>query len=250
MNSDEQTPDHLQPGQVISPRSSEEPQTPTPGAPEPDRTPEPVEDEPAPAPTPAAEPVASAAEAPEQESPTATPEPQADAGWAYRPGPETASSAAQPELAGPLTWTAAEFIEHEKGMQWYGLLAFGGVVAAALDYWITRDLFSTGVILFAVTAFGVYAARKPREQQYGVDERGVLVGNKVYQLHDFKTFSVVEEGQAVSIVFMPLKRFMPPLTIYVTPEIEASVVNFLSTFLPFEQHRADAVDNFMRRIRF
>ena len=250
MNSDEQTPDHLQPGQVISPRSSEEPQAPTPGAPEPDRAPEPAEDEPAPAPAPPSEPVANVAETTALEPPAAAPEPQTEAGWAYRPDQDAAPASVQPELAGPLTWTAAEFIEHEKGMQWYGFLALGGVVAAALDYWITRDLFSTGVILFAVAAFGAYAARKPREQQYGVDERGVLVGNKVYQHHDFKTFSVVNEGKAVSIVFMPLKRFMPPLTIYVTPEIEATVVNFLSTFLPFEQHRADAVDNFMRRIRF
>lgn len=247
---DEQKPDQLQPGQVISPHGADEPAVPNTGAPEPERPIEPAA-EPTPPPTPGLEPVADPVTvlAPNPDLPLPGAEVN-EAEWSFRTESDAIPGIPQPQLSGPLTWMAAEFIEHEKSPQWYGLLALGGFAAAAIDYWITHDLFSTGVILFAVAAFGLFAARKPREQQYGLDAQGILVGNKVYQYHDFKTFSVIDEGKAISVVFMPLKRFMPPLTIYLTPDIEEKVLNFLSAFLPFEQHRADAVDSLLRRIRF
>ena len=170
-----------------------------------------------------------------------------ESGWSYN---HDSAPAAQPDIPEQLTWTAAEFVEHPKSAGWYGLLALVGIVASVADYFITRDLFSSVIILFAAAAFGTFAARKPHEQQYGLDSHGVLIGNKAYSLQDFKTFSITEEGGVVSIVFMPLKRFMPPLTIYLAPEIEETVVNFLSSFLPLEQHKTDAVDSLMRRIRF
>jgi hypothetical protein len=49
---------------------------------------------------------------------------------------------------------------------------------------------------------------------------------------------------------MPLKRFMPPLTVYLAPEMEEQIVDFLAQLLPFERHRQDAVDGLLKRIRF
>ncbi len=53
-----------------------------------------------------------------------------------------------------------------------------------------------------------------------MNRSGLQIGVKSYGFQDFKTFSIAEEGAIVSIVFMPLKRFMPPLTIYVAPDME------------------------------
>jgi hypothetical protein len=71
----------------------------------------------------------------------------------------------------------------------------------------------------------------------------------LYMYQDFKTFSVSQEGGAISVIFMPLKRFMPPLTMYVSPDVGDNVVTFLSAFLPFEHHQPDMVETLMRRIR-
>jgi hypothetical protein len=83
-----------------------------------------------------------------------------------------------------------------------------------------------------------------------LSNRGLQIGTKLYGLQDFRSFAVTEESMSFSIVFMPLKRFMPPLTIYVTPDLENKVLSYLSQILPFEQHRQDAVDNLLKRIRF
>lgn len=222
--------DMMQPGQVVNPQGPDEPQQPkepklpSPGAPEPDRPMEEPDDKPQPAPNP---------------SPT--------------PEPIMTIPNEDPELemhADGVSWTASEFIAHEKGVSWYALVVAGGVVAAGLVYWLTRDVVSTTVILFAAIAFTAISARRPRTQQYSLTHDGLQIGSKVYYFHDFKNFSIAEEGAIASIVFMPLKRFMPPLTIYVAPDMEDQVFDFLSTVLPFEQHRSDAVDGLMRRLRF
>jgi len=246
----------LQPGQVITPRAADDPvpdgnDTTPDGAPQPDRPaplppnePNPEPDE-APPPTPEPEPASLAPIAP-MNAAAMSEEPQ---GWQYN-NAETQAPQPTGQLPNDITWTASEFIAHEKGASWYGLLALAGLGAAALDYWLTKDKFSAGVIVLVAIAFGVLAARKPRTQQYALTHQGLQIGNKAYFFHDYKNFSVSEEGAIASIIFVPLKRFMPPLTVYVSPEMENQVFDFLSQLLPFEPHRTDAVDGLLKRIRF
>jgi hypothetical protein len=241
-----------QPGQLITPQGSEEPRQPMPGTPEPDRPPEVTG--PAPSPTPSPEPIVSAPSPATYPAPdvSAVPVPAAapDANWQFSGGDTTPASSFQLPVMEDLVWTAAEFVEHEKSASWYVMLAVVGVVIAALSYLVSHDKITAGVIVAVMAGFGVFAARRPRTQQYRMSNNGILVGNKIYAFHDYKTFSVTEDSSVISIVFMPLKRFMPPLTIYVVPDMEEKVVNFLGGFMPFERHKADAVESLMRRIHF
>lgn len=243
-----------QPGQVIVPQSAEEPGQPQPGvgappmpvrpAEEPDDAPQPVPD-----PVPGPDQMATAPYGQPVAAPIA--EPAQDATWQYQQSAAPAPTAFEPALPQDgITWTASEFIAHEKGAQWYGLLLLVGLAAASADYLLFRDTISSVIILLAVVAFSALSARKPRTQQYTITPGGLQIGAKAYFFQDFKNFSIAEEGAIASIVFMPMKRFMPALTIYVAPDMEDQVVDFLSALLPFEQHRADAVDSLMRRIRF
>jgi hypothetical protein len=238
---DGQQSNQPQPGQIISPQTGDIPTVPV-SVPVPEPTPGPT---PLPSPTSLNEPVVSTM--PLSEEPEATPEPVSNDNWAYH---EETSSAQPNDVPEQLSWTAAEFVSHDKGTKWYVALIATGVVAAALDFLVARDLLSTIIILVATLMLGLYASRKPREQRYALDRSGIWVGDKVYDFQSYKTFSVVDEGAAASIIFMPLKRFMPPLTIYVSPDVEDGVVDFLADFLPFEQHKADIIDTLMRRIRF
>jgi hypothetical protein len=233
--------EEFKPGQVISPHSNSAPSpepTPTPtGAPEPER---PTEPPAPPSPTPGAEPDGPivAGTAPIQN-------------WQFNT--ETSSeTSTEPLVAEPasLDWTAAEFIAHEKTINWYGSLAILTIVVATLIFLVTKDRISTGIVVLAGAAFGAFAMRKPKMQQYAIFPGGLQIGQKTYNFQDYKTFSVIDEGAIASIIFMPLKRFMPPLTVYVAPDLEDKVVDFLAAYLPFEQHKADAVDSLLRRIRF
>jgi hypothetical protein len=131
------------------------------------------------------------------------------------------SDTAQPDS---ITWTASEFIAHEKSAGWYTMLALATAIIAGIVYLITRDYISVGVVVVAGIILGAYAAHEPRQLEY--------------------------EGAFSSITFMPLKRFSPPISIYYAPEDEDRIVTLLSDKLPIEQRRLDAVDNLMRKIRF
>jgi hypothetical protein len=219
-----------QPGQLIVPHSSsEDPRPPQPqqqppaGAPVPDRPTE------APEPTPAPSP------APEQ---IQTPEPVSNLG--------TATDPALQDIA----WEAAEFVDHHKDARWYGALAVAGVIGAVLAYILTKDKISTATVALVLFGFGLFAARKPRIQTYNLSLQGIQIGPKQYGLHDFKAFSVAQEGDVSNVILSPLKRFMPQLIICVAPEVEDRVFEFLTLSLPFERRRPDMVDSLMRRIRF
>jgi len=149
-----------------------------------------------------------------------------------------------------LSWTASEFIAHEKSASWYLSLAGVAVLGAALVYLLTRDVISAAVVLVGALFLGIYAARQPRQLEYRVDTAGIGIGPKRYGYEEFRSFSVAQEGAFSSIVFMPLKRFAPTTTIYYAPDDEDQIINLLAVRLPMEEHRGDAVENLMRRIRF
>lgn len=181
--------------------------------------------------------------------------------WVYKP--EDQNSGQTPEQSdedkspvpvtdntAATTWTASEYIEHNKGFGWYALLFLAAVVLAAAAYLISRDIVSTAAIGVIAVIFAVAAARKPRVLTYRLDESGLTIGQKFYPYNNFKSFTLVQQGAFPSITFMPLKRFMPSLSIYFAPGDQQKILDALSKHLPMEQSQGELVDRLMHRLRF
>lgn len=150
----------------------------------------------------------------------------------------------------PVSWTASEFIAHEKSGGWYLGLLVASVVLAALVYLLTKDGISASVVVVGALFLAIYAGRQPRQLEYSLDNQGVSIGGKYFPYVGFRSFSIVDEGAFSSIVFMPLKRFAATTTIYYAPDDEDKIIDLISAHLPHEEHKPDPVDNLMRRIRF
>jgi len=150
----------------------------------------------------------------------------------------------------PTSWTASEFVHHEKAAGWYAALGGVSVLIAGAVYLLTKDVISAVVVVVAAFALGFYGARKPKQLDYQLDASGLSIGTKYFRYGEFKSFSVAQEGAFSSIVLMPLKRFAPLTTLYFAPENEAEIIKILSMTLPFEEHKKDAVDKLMHKIRF
>jgi hypothetical protein len=102
----------------------------------------------------------------------------------------------------------------------------------------------------AASIFGFYAARKPRTLNYQLNARGLTVGEKFYEYDLFHSFTVVRDGAFSSIDFLPLKRFMPLLTIYYEPSDETKIINLLADRLPMEQRNRDIFEQLMHKVRY
>lgn len=170
--------------------------------------------------------------------------------WKYDDSNPSSGAQATTSQIKPVQWTASEFIEHSKSFGWYAALGTGAAVLAVAIWAITKDTISAGVVILVAIVFGILASRKPRELEYKVDESGVQIGEKSYPYETFKSFSVVQENAVQSIWFIPLKRFMPILTIYFDPNDEKQIAEVLAAYLPVENHQPDPVDKLMHKIRF
>jgi hypothetical protein len=152
--------------------------------------------------------------------------------------------------AGPLSWTASEFIAHHKEPSWYAILTLVTLIIATLIYLLLHDLIACSMVIIGGIFFAVIAAREPRQLAYRLDYRGLSIGSKFYDLQQFRSFAVVPEGAFSSIVLMPLKRFAPITTIYYAPGDEEEIIDVLSDELAYVEHHHDPIDKLMRHIRF
>lgn len=149
-----------------------------------------------------------------------------------------------------ITWSASEFVEHQKSAGWYMATLGVSALAIIIVYFVTADIFSVVVLVILAVVFVVFAGRKPRTLTYSLQGNTIKVGDKAYGLNSFRSFSLSEDGPIHSISFLPMKRFHPPLSIYFAPEDEDRIGSYLSNKLPFEDRPPDVVDSLMKRIRF
>lgn len=162
------------------------------------------------------------------------------------PEPATSSRVKKEEVR----WQASEFIDHQKTPGWFFLLAVGALFGAALMYLITRSIFSTVIVLLAVIAFAMTAKQKPRTLTYSLGPNNLQVGEKNYLYDDFRSFSIVQEGALYSIFLEPIKRFMPPVSIYFDPVDGEKIFDTLASHIPHTEREPDTIDRLMQRIRF
>lgn len=165
--------------------------------------------------------------------------------------PITAQPPTQPILAGEtVSWTASEFVAHHKTGAWYLGLVGATVAVTAAVYFFTRDFITIAVLSVGAATFAFYAGRQPRQLSYQLDNDGLTIGTRHFPYGNFRSFALVQEGAFASIILTPLKRFAPLTTIYFPPEGEERIVGMLTSRLPVENYRHDAVDRLMQRIRF
>jgi len=148
------------------------------------------------------------------------------------------------------SWTASEFVSHEKPAGWYIFLGIAAVIIAAIIFVITREIFSIVVVVVLAIAFAVFGNLKPRNLDYAIEQGGISIGTKHFGYETFRSFAVIDDGPVPSIQLLPQKRFMVPITIYFAPEDGEQIIETLGDFLPFEHKKRDTVDKLSSRIRF
>lgn len=149
-----------------------------------------------------------------------------------------------------ITWQASEYVHHEKGAEWFLALIGVAAVLLVLDIVLIRSwTFGVLIIVMAVAAI-VVARRPPRVITYAVDSQGIQIDEKHFGFRDFRAFGVVQEGAFYSIRLIPIKRFMPMVSVYFPSELGEQIVDAFGARLPMEQIKLDPIDKFVEKIRF
>jgi len=151
---------------------------------------------------------------------------------------------------GSISWTASEFVAHEKNAKWYFSLAILAIVVAALVWFLTKDMLSSITIIVVALVLGLAAGKKPRIIDYRIDSEGLHVASRNYSFDQFRSFAIVREGVFSSLVFIPLKRFSLLITAYYDPSDESKIIDLLSSRIPIEEKKRDWLETLMWKIRY
>lgn len=149
-----------------------------------------------------------------------------------------------------ISWSASEFIAHEKNGAWYAMLIAGALILAILVFVITREWFSIIAIAILAVAIGIFGNLKPKVLNYTVSPNGITAGDKHFEYDVFTSFAVLEDGAMSSLQLLPQKRFMVPITLYLDPAQEDDIIEALGNYLPFEHRERDFTERMSSRFRF
>lgn len=150
-----------------------------------------------------------------------------------------------------ISWTASEFIAYDKGPKWY-LAAFGAaLVLSILTFFVTsQDKISTVFVFGLIMLLIFFAKRQPRIMSYAITNKGIVIGNTLFSYNSLKSFAIIDEGAISSIDILPLKRFMPSISMYYEPQDEAKITEALGAYLPKDERKQALIDKLMHKIRF
>ena len=181
------------------------------------------------------------------------PQPEAVAAPGTAPAaPDTTQAASHPQAAphpNVMEWTATDGAS-AKPAGWFGMLVVTTLLVTVAIYFITRDFLTTGGVAAAALIFGYYSTREPHGVSYRINSSGIAIGRKQYDFSQFRSFSLDRDGRVRGVVLMPLKRFMPALTLSCPPELESQVATLLADHLPLEDFRRDPLDHVIDKLRF
>jgi len=150
----------------------------------------------------------------------------------------------------PVNWTASEYIHFEKGRVWYLVFAVVVLCLVAVDVFLLRSWTFSALVIVMAVAVVVYARRPPREIQYALSgKQGLYIGEKLYNLADYKAFGIIRDGDHHSIMLIPTKRFSPGVSVYFPEESGEKIVDILGARLPMEELKLDAIDLIVRQLR-
>ena len=172
-----------------------------------------------------------------------------EAGWNFEPGATSEQSFA-PLQPATVSWTASEYIAHTKSTAWFAALGLGLVILSVITYLLTRDFIPVAAITVAIISFGFFAGHTPRVLEYVIDDRGIHIGPKTYPYSDFKSFDLTEEGSLPSLQLMPLKRFMPPITLFYEDAQEDEILDTIALYLPHQEQVPGIIEHVTKRMRF
>jgi hypothetical protein len=187
--------------------------------------------------------------------------PEENSPWQYKPdkghadsAPSQSENQAEPQPASnqsvkSVAWEAPEFIEQHHGPLWYAALGICTAMLAAIVYAVAHDIIATVIMIIVGVIVGVFAAQKPGQAKYEVNDQGLNINGKTYIYSDYKSFAVIREGDLSSVNLFPLKRFMPPLSAYFDPKDEKKISASLGNYLPYDERRLDNIERLTRRLR-
>jgi hypothetical protein len=152
-----------------------------------------------------------------------------------------------PQIA-PVVWRDIEYIQHDKNPLWYVGFVIVIIILIAGAILLQAWTFIPLIVVMAV-ALVIYTHRPPRLLSYSWSTKGLTINDQLHPAGEFKSFGILQDGAHNAIVFIPVKRFRPGLTVYFPAEVGEELVDAVGAYLPMQDLHLDAFDKIIRKLR-
>jgi len=123
--------------------------------------------------------------------------------------------------SGKIKWSSFEYTEKEKNNDWFWALGIV-VVAASVTSIIFKNYFFAVFIILSGILIVVFALKKPDLVEYELNEKGLLIRNRLYPYEKIKSFWVQKETPPT--LFIKSERLIMPI---ITMNIEYSLADLV-----------------------
>jgi len=151
-----------------------------------------------------------------------------------------------------ITWSALEYEERERSVDWYWAVGIIALVIAVVSIIYQNYLFAVLIVIATFTLL-LYASRKPREVSVELGRRGIRIGGVFYPYATLKSFWIHHhrEERRGRLIVQSEKLLMPYVTIPLPDEPnEDTIHDFLATYLLVEEHPESISEIVMERLGF
>lgn len=145
-------------------------------------------------------------------------------------------------------WQAPEYLSDTKVPMWYIGFWFVVVLLMVVAAWLIKSWTFVVLIPVMAAALTIYTHRPARSMQYVVSAKGLYINEQIHPLEEFRGFGVLQEDAMPALLFTPIKRFRPAITVYFPAEIGEQLVDFLGVRIPMQEAKLDAFDKLVRKL--
>jgi len=133
-----------------------------------------------------------------------------------------------------IKWHGYEYEYEEKTTDWYFAVGVIAVAIAVTSVILDNVLFAI-FILIGAFSLALHSAKKPNVMEFSVNQKGLLVGNKLYLYSDLDSFCINNDGPFINLLIKSKKIVMPYIIVPVDGERAEEIKNFLKNFLAEEE---------------
>lgn len=149
---------------------------------------------------------------------------------------------------GIISWTAPEYIRHERGPLWKAIAFLSLIAAAILGYIYNAWTFSLAIVVFAVVYY-LIQLEHPRNVEVIVSDIGVKVGNRKYPFTRIKAFWIVYEPPYVQTLNIRVDKDLAcDITILMNYNDPALLREFLLSKIPEMEGQGESLSDALLRL--
>ncbi len=132
-----------------------------------------------------------------------------------------------------LMWEAPEYEYRPKTKDWYWIVWIVGLAGAVWSYFTGNTLFGLLLVLITI-AVTILGLRIPEMIQVKMNEKGIMVKDKVYPFSKIESFNINENDY--KLILKRNSDVLPVLVVPLNPNIKIeSLVSFLENFVEFDE---------------